>query len=118
MSALKKITAIGRMDRRITIQNFTATQDESGGEILTWSDWKHVSANMTYPSTAGAEQYLGLGEQGLQQTALRTQIFTIRYITGLNEKMRVIYEHSIYDVITIKELGRRRFWQIQCQIKD
>ena len=118
MSGLKRIEKIGALDRRITIQNFTAVQDETGGEILTWKDRYHVSANVTYPSTAGLETYLGLGEQGLQQTATRNQFFTFRWITGMNEKMRIIYEGNTYDIISIQELGRRRFLKIHGQIKD
>ena len=118
MSALKRIEKIGAMDRRIIIQTFTASQDETGGEILIWKDRYHVSANVTYPSTAGLETYLGLGEQGLQQTATRNQFFTFRWITGMNEKMRIIFEGKTYDIISIQELGRRRFLKIHGQIKD
>jgi SPP1 family predicted phage head-tail adaptor len=118
MSAMKQIAKIGSMDRRITIQAFTSTQDESGGEVLTWQDRWHVSASMSYPPTVGIETFLGLGEQGLQQTATRNQIFTIRHIPTVNEKMRIIYEHKTYDIISIQELGRRRFLKIHAQIKD
>lgn len=118
MSAMKEVAKIGNMDRRITIQSFTATQDESGGEILTWKDWKHVSAKLTYPNTVGKEAYLGLKEEGFQLTATRNVIFTIRYIAGLNEKMRIIYNGGLYDIIAIQELARRRFFSINAQIQD
>lgn len=118
MSAMKEVAKIGNMDRRIAIQNFTATQDESGGEVLTWRDWKHVSARLTYPSTVGKEGFIGLGEQGFQLTATRNVIFTIRYVSGLNEKMRIIYNGGTYDIISIQELARRRFYLINAQIQD
>lgn len=117
MSALRNIHGIGTFDRRITIETYSATRDVSGGEILTWAAWKIVSAQITYPTTAG-EAYMGLGEEGIQQTAQRMIEFRLRYIAGVNEKMRVLYDGVHYDIVEIAEEGRRRFLRIKVQYRD
>ena len=118
MSALRKIHRIGTFDRRIVIQNYTASRDVSGGEILTWATWKAVSAQITYPTTGATEMYMGLGQEGLQQTAQRMIEFRVRYIAGVNEKMRVLYNNVVYDIIELAEEGRRRFLLIKVQYRD
>lgn len=116
--SLKEIEKIGEMDRRITVRSYTATRNETGDEVLTWADLCTVSAKIIYPTSGESETYLGLGESGLQQTATRNIEFVIRYMSGINEKMRVLYDDVEYDITALAEVGRRRFLRIKCQYKD
>lgn len=85
---------------------------------MTWATWKAVSAQITYPTTGATEMYMGLGQEGLQQTAQRMIEFRVRYIAGVNEKMRVLYNNVVYDIIELAEEGRRRFLLIKVQYRD
>jgi SPP1 family predicted phage head-tail adaptor len=106
---------IGRMDRRIVIQSYTAERDAAGGETLTWADFMTVSAALSYPATGSGEMY---GKDQYQQIATRSVVFTVRYMAGVNEKMRVSYDDKLYDIESIAELGRKRYLELKCKLRD
>lgn len=103
------ILAIGKMDRRITIQSLTQGQGTRYGEPTeTWSDWATVWANVY--SGSGREL-----EAARQITAEIDTQFQIRYVSGLTPTMRILYEGRTYDIWRIQEVGRRNRWNIFCK---
>ena len=94
---------IGRMDRRIDIEQDTASSADSYGQIVpSWGALDTVWAQVT-PS--GNETH-----EGNQDHATRTTEFRIRYRSDVTEKMRIKYPASsgdIYDIESIIEIGRQ-----------
>ena len=95
------IMPIGRMDRRITIQELTVSVDPKYGKpTKTWTDFATVWAN----------SYAGGGREFTEARQLNAEIsvqFQIRYIEGPSATMRILYDGRYYDIDRISEVGRR-----------
>ena len=102
--------SIGRMDRRITLQTATETQNTSGEPVPTWSDLATVWARVTPQSTA--ESF-----QDDQEHATRQTVFRIRYRSDVNEKTRISYDSQTYDITGIVEIGRREALDISAVVR-
>lgn len=99
------------MDRRITLYNYIETKSDTGEPVKTYSLLRTVWAKVEY-KTAQETVMQSLPE------ALATLTFTIRYIDGIDEKTRIIYQSVNYDIIGMAEIGRKRFWQIEAKKPD
>lgn len=90
----------GKLDRRITLQRATATQDDAGQPISTWSTLAEVWAQVT--PLAVREPF-----QADQRAAWVDHKFKIRYRSDVGPLNRVLYAGRTYDVVGVQELGRR-----------
>lgn len=98
-----------RLDRRITLERFTYTTDSGSGEqVKTWSTLATVWAAKRDVSdserVASAEVSAEIGT--------RFQIRWDSSWSSLNPKDRVVYDGLIYDIVGVKELGRREGLEI------
>ena len=101
---------IGKFDRRITIQQTTDIRDEFGAGVPAWSTFATVWANAA-PS-GGNEK-----TEGQKITATGVVIFTIRYLSGVDEKMQILYQGDYYNITNIDEPDRRKTLTITAQKK-
>lgn len=105
----------GRLDRRIDIETFTATQLPSGQQVESWSKLVSRRAASVTP-VGGGERFTA------DQFVARQQVeFRIRYssvVANVSPLDRIIYpastdaespslEPQIYDIIEVSEIGRR-----------
>jgi len=103
---------IGRMDRRITIQELTqGVGAEYGEPTETWADFATVWANVY---NGGGHEF----EQARQITAEIDTQFQIRYMPGITNTMRISYEGRLYDIHRIDEVGRRRRLNLWCKARQ
>lgn len=92
-----------RLDRRITIQRATYTQNGLGEQIPTWNTLATVWAEVMPVSD-------GERIRAMEVSAEITTRFRIRYsstVASVNPKDRVAYDGRVYDIVGVKELGRR-----------
>lgn len=93
------------LDRRITIERFTATQDSgSGEEVRTWAPLATVFASKRDVSDA---ERLATAEV---QASITTR-FKVRWspkMASVTPKDRVICEGVVYDIAGIKDVDGRR----------
>lgn len=115
MATLKTSTHSLRLDREITIEQYSDTLDEFGGEVLAWSTLANCWASVEWPAAHSGE-----GQEAQQETATETIEITIRYEAAptVEPKMRVFFESKSYDIITVQKLGRQRFIVMRCEYKD
>jgi len=90
----------GSMDRRVTLQRFTTTQDEYGEEIQTWTDLATVFAEVRQQ---GGREYLAAATIMADQRV----VFFIRWYPGLTVLDRVSYGGALHDIEEVREIGRR-----------
>ena len=72
----------GRLNRRITIQARTDSQNTTGETVWTFADWKTVWASVE--PTAGSETFVA--QQAQSQTTI---MFRIRQLAGITTKHRI-----------------------------
>lgn len=97
-----QILPLGKLDRRITIQQLTQSQgSDYGNPTKTWSDWLETYANVYF---GGGREF----EAARQINAEVDTQFQIRWTTGLSATMRILYDGVYYDIHRIQEVGRRQ----------
>lgn len=102
---------IGRLDRRVTIQQLTNSPDEYNQPVPTWATLATVWASVD--DRSGGESF-----QAEQLTAYRHTVFIIRYRSGIDETMRIVYNSRTYNIRLIKNPDRRRTLEITGELLD
>ena len=90
----------GKLDRRIGIERFTATEDVLGGQVKTWAPLATVWASATVIRSGER-----MTEGELAATADMT--FQIRWGVGVTVLDRVAYDGRLWDISRVNEIGRR-----------
>ena len=96
----KPLLSIGKLRHRITLQDYVSSKNSFGEESKVWSDFAEVSASVE--PLSGKELFAAQ-----QLHAETTTQIIIRYIEGLNTKMRVIFKSKEYDILHISNKGER-----------
>ena len=84
----------GAFNHQIDIQSYTQSKDASGGQVKTWGTIvasPFVSINNLSGVEKDATRHGG-------EVAISRTIFTMHYITGITEDMRVVHEGRYYDI--------------------
>lgn len=98
----------GELRHRVTIQQFTAARDAVGGETKTWSDLATVYAAALPIS---GREYVAL-RQAQSDITIR---FRLRYRSGINTGMRVVWDGRNYDIVeAINRNGRDQELELLC----
>ncbi len=90
----------GKLDRWVTIQQASTVIEAAGDETLTWSTFVEVWGGIVYKP--GNEQSV----QGIEAPS-RPITFRIRYVSGVTGAMRLNIEGVIYNILDVREVGRR-----------
>ena len=95
----------GLLDTQIIIQSQTQTQDATGQPVLTWTTWNTVWADVIPIKN----DEIVAADRKTETSNYRARI---RYISGLTEDMRVVFNSKNYDITSINLLGRDEGWEI------
>ena len=102
----------GTLDRRINILEPTVVRDAMGAAIEQFSvRWANVPCSAR-PFT-GREKYK---VESAREMTYKQYKFTVRYISGLNQKHRIVFEGETFDILYISELVRRQGLEILAQV--
>jgi SPP1 family predicted phage head-tail adaptor len=99
----------GKLDRKIEIMGATVTRDEYGGESKSWSVLARVPAEFK-PLTA---------RERFASDAIRTERegrFLVRYLTGIDQTMRINFDSTVWEITGIAEIGRREGLEISAKV--
>ena len=102
---------VGDFDTRIRFESSTVSKGSRGESITTWKD--HVSVWAKVSEGVSSEE-----SGGYQLTAERTINITIHWRSGLNNKMRVLYNGDYYYIGGTGALGRNQFMILTATSKD
>lgn len=81
------------MRHRVIIRTYSTTRNAAGEEVITWSDLATVWAAIEHKIGGSGET-----EQAKQTTAKTSVVFRIRYRTGLNEKMIIVWNAKAWNI--------------------
>lgn len=76
---------------KIEIEQATTTRDENRQAVETWTLYKKKYAAVSFKSATESEQ-------NRRETSKQVVDFTVRFDSGINEKMRVKYETRYYTI--------------------
>lgn len=93
----------GRLRYSVEIQDYTQAQDSNGDDIRDYFEFATVRADIV--SKGGRELYAAQ-----QQFAEANAVITIRYLEGVEERMRIYHaaEATYYDILNVAPGGRGR----------
>ena len=104
----------GNLDRRIVIERATVSRDQYNAPVEAWAELATVWASKTDVKD---------GER-MRADAVSSEIttrFRIRYsatVADVNPKDRVRFEGRIYDIVAVKEIGRREGIEITASARN
>ena len=100
---------VGKMDRRITIQQNSGVIDSLTGEQTdAWTDVCEVWGRRI--QNAGMQRM-----QGEQPISVGTDLWFIRFRSDVTEAMRVVYDSVNYEILSIQEIGRKDSLKLMVQ---
>lgn len=97
----------GKLDRVITIQRFTSTVDDYGTPVQAWTDVATVRAQLVQAST---EEFI----RGFGASDETVVIFRVRWLDGITNADRCLYDAGTFNIKEIKEIGRRKGLELRC----
>ncbi|MEW9838092.1 phage head closure protein [Mesorhizobium marinum] len=98
----------GKLDRTITIQRAAETVAASGAVSSAWSDLATVRAAIVQSSAVEFIRAYGEAEE-------TGTVFRIRYVAGLTLNDRVVLDGQAFNLVEMKEIGRRRGLELRCE---
>ena len=101
----------GKLDRKITIEREGETVDGNGTVVRAWTPIATVAAQRVQQST---DEFLETFGDDVK-TAI---VFRIRYRPGVLMTDRVVYEGTAFDLVELKEIGRRVGLELRCEAKS
>jgi SPP1 family predicted phage head-tail adaptor len=96
----------GRMDRQLTLQRFTTTQNAIGEAVKTWTTYADRVPTSIKPERASERV------NGDKLEAENKTTFIIRWMSGVNAADRLQYEGVIYDIKNVREVNRRAYLEL------
>lgn len=99
----------GTLDRTITLQSVTTTVDDYGTPAEAWTDFATVRAQLVQASTT---EYL----RTYGETATKADIFRIRWLDGVTDRHRIVYNGGNYNIRQVTEIGRRQGLELRAEI--
>ena len=95
----------GRLDRRVTIQNYTTTRDAAGGVVKSWSDVRTESAS--YWPGSGKER-----RESAQEKSTLSATFTFHKSTltaaMTPQSHRLVFDGGNWDIHSVSAPDRGR----------
>jgi len=107
--------AAGDLSQRVLIQTSSESLDAAGQPIRTWSTLSGASSlPARVESVTGGESLRG------RQVSAETQLVcTVRYLSTITAKMRVVYAGGTYGIVRASDpYGDQRETRIECRGRD
>lgn len=109
MSGRPRDLKVGAMRQRCTVQQVTETQDSAGQPVVSWSNYV-VDEPCQFIPTGGSETM-----RGRQLEAGTKAIFRVRYRSGYQPEMRIVYGSTNYGITYVNQIdGLRRYIELVC----
>ncbi|WP_446898840.1 phage head closure protein [Clostridium sp. LBM24168] len=88
------------LKHKITFQKLTTTTNDNGFEVEVWEDYSTVWTAVS--NLIGREYFAAAAVQ-----AEKTVKFTIRYLQGITDDMRILFEDKQYSITFIDNIKYR-----------
>jgi SPP1 family predicted phage head-tail adaptor len=92
---------IGALNRLVSILDYTETRDEVGGVAKAWVEFAKAWASIT--PLRGTERWISQ-----EKHATATHAIRIRWIDGVNPKMRIAHDGRTFRISSAINVGDRR----------
>lgn len=101
----------GKLDKRITIETYESGVDEWNQPVEGWVPLGVFRAEVVQSSTEEFFISRGTGEA-------QTILFRTRHIAGVKLSSRIVYAEQNFNILEIKEIGRRKGLEIRAKAPE
>lgn len=101
--------AAGELDRRITVERYSAVRDALGGEVRTWAALGTVWAEATPVSDGERWRAAEVAADVTHRFVVRGET-AIGFVPGVRD--RVVYDGRVFEIAGVKEIGRGAGYEI------
>jgi len=109
MSGRPRDLKVGAMRPRCTIQQPTEAVDSAGQPVVSWTNYV-VDEPCDFMPTGGTESM-----RGRQLEAATKAIFRVRYRSGYQPEMRIVFNSTNYGITYVNQVdGLRRYIELVC----
>jgi SPP1 family predicted phage head-tail adaptor len=109
MSGRPRNLRVGAMRHRCTIQQPTETIDAAGQPVVSWTNYV-ADEPCDFVPTGGNETM-----RGRQLEAGTKAIFRVRYRSGYEPEMRIVFNSTNYGITYVNQVdGLRRYIELVC----
>lgn len=100
----------GRFNRRVTIQQQSASQDTYGQPVLTWTDFTLVWADVRY--TSGLSAIRADAQTEVAKVSVR-----VRWCVGIKAGMRVLHGLETYNILSVlPDMQGKQYVDLVCEV--
>lgn len=99
--------AAGKLDRSIRIERAHREPGYAGAETIVWTSVATVPAELMQAETIETAEARGI-------RAIDALTFRLRFV-ALSSDDRLIYDGQPFNIVRVRELGRRRALEITCK---
>lgn len=97
----------GALDRVIVVERMTEAVNDLGQVIAAWSPFAEMRAHLMQASASEFLRNFGASTE----TAV---VFRTRFLAGITLADRVSYDGAAFNIVEVKELGRREGLELRC----
>lgn len=109
----------GRRDRFIEIQRATITRSAAGEVVETWA---RIVTGWAEVIVTSGNQVANMGEVWRDASNRRVSgkmaRFVLPYLAGLTNRDRIVYEEENWNILNIKEIGRRAGIELLAELTE
>ncbi len=91
---------VGSLRYLVSIEDYTESDNDYGEEIKSWSRYVYAYARIS--PLSGTEKYISA-----EKHATATHQITIRYVSGVEPKMRIVFGERIFEIVSVINVGER-----------
>lgn len=97
----------GKLTESITIEQASTGVNDYGTPIETWTPWAYLRAERIDQTTEEFMRSAGVSDE----TAV---VFRVRFLDGISNADRVIWQGEAFNIRQITPLGRRKGLDLRC----
>lgn len=95
----------------VTVQRYTSTVDEYGTPVKDWTDLARLRAEVIERSTEEFIRDVGV-------TSTTSAVFRTRYLAGLTNADRVVFDGENFNIREVTPIGRRKGLELRCEAME
>lgn len=104
---------IGRLNRRVSIQQRSASQDAVGQPVETWSEFAAVWADIRFNTGMKSMETISADAQ----TSVAVASVRIRFRSDITAAMRVVDGTTVYHIKTVlPNIGAKDYTDLVCEV--
>jgi SPP1 family predicted phage head-tail adaptor len=104
---------IGKLNKRVTIEEYTTARDDYNAEVRTWTTSGPYWAGIEYTTARSDEEAIA------QRIASRVYaLVTMRYRSSIRPEMKLVHDNERFNILTILPDNKKQYMRLECVLDE